>query len=122
MFEIPGIEVTDQILEELGRPLPLSSTGRKRKPGQLFIKGPVRIGWLARTNVGANTAVVALVVLMLSDMLGLQPVTVPETLWRQLGLSRNARKRALDALEGEAFIPTERSPGRATRIWLLVKP
>jgi hypothetical protein len=118
MSEIAGIEVTAQILEELGGPLP--SSDRKRRP--LFVKGPIRIGWLAQANVGANTVVVALVILMLSDMSGFQPVSVPEALWRQIRLSRTVRKRALDALEREAFIRTERSPGRATRIWLLVKP
>ena len=88
-----------------------------------FVSSEARgIERLAQMNVGANTVVVALIVLMLSDISGHQPVSVSGALWRQLGLSRDARKRALDALERAALIRTERSPGRATRIWLLVKP
>jgi hypothetical protein len=115
------IEITDQILVELGKPAS-TSPGRKRKPPQLFIKGPIPVSWSTQVNVGANTVVVALIVTMLLDMSGIQPVSIGRALWQQLGLSRDARKRALNALERAALIRTERSPGRATKIWLLVEP
>jgi hypothetical protein len=111
------VEVTDQVLEELGLPTTSTKTG-----DTLFLKGPIPLAWLARVNVGANTAVVALAVVVASDMGRGQSGTVQRSIWRQLGLSPRARRRALNALERAGIIRIERTPGKPVRIRLRINP
>lgn len=110
-------DATEDVLASLGyrlRPIP-----RKRAT---FLKGPLPLAWLMRIDVAAHTAVLALVIKALVDAMGSEPVVVPAIVWDQWRLTRYQRKLALDALERTGVIRTERTPGKATRIWLIDKP
>jgi hypothetical protein len=119
---IPGlaeIEVTNEVLAELGLPPVDLQKLHKRQPSAWFLKGPIPFEWLARANVAANTVVVAQIIKALTDIEGREPVTVPDTVWSLFKISRHARKRALDALERAGVVRTERLSGRVTRVWLI---
>jgi hypothetical protein len=111
------IEVTRNVLASLGYASIPSSKRRK-----MFLKGPVPFEWLLRADRAAHTAVLALIVKMLVDASGAEPVKVPASVWDAWGLSRYQRKLAFDALERAGVIRTERAPGKAIRIWLIDKP
>ena len=75
-----------------------------------------------RTDVAAHTTVLAVIVKVLIDVTGTEPVVVPASIWGEWDLIRRQRKLALDALQQVSVIRTKRAPGRATRIWLIDKP
>jgi hypothetical protein len=112
---VHGTEVTDQVLIELG----YEPRSRLRK--MVFVKGPLPLSWLLRVDVAAGTVLAALIIKMLIDLRG-EPVCLSSRLAGQLNMSRNRRKRVLDALEHAGIIRTERSPGQVVRIWLIDKP
>jgi hypothetical protein len=115
------VEVTHQIFQELELAW-LPPEVQALEVQKLFVGGPIPLEWLARVNVAVNTAVVALIVKMASDMTRRQPICIPRAVWQLFDLAPSARKRALDALEKARIIRTERKPGHAVRIWLLDKP
>ena len=80
------------------------------------------MSWLMRTDVAAHTTTLALIVKVLIDVAGSEPVTVPASIWEEWGLTRHQRKLALDALERAGIVRTKRVPGKAARIWLVDKP
>ncbi len=80
-----------------------------------FVKA-LPLSWLKRVGVAAYTVRIALLIKSQVDTKGGEPITIPTWMWQELGLARNTRKRALDALERAGVIRTERPPGRTTKI------
>jgi hypothetical protein len=116
-------EVTHEVLSDLGYIVHPKTKGWSRhRLNKLFVKGPIPLVWLVKANVASNTAVVAMVIKTMIDMTGKEPVYLSTKIWEQLDLTRDTRKRALDALERVGVIRTERLPGKSTRIWLIDKP
>jgi hypothetical protein len=107
-----GVEVTDAVLAELGYKFPAR---------QLFVKGPLPLDWLVRVDVVPSSLLLALAIKMIADM-RTGPVCLSKGLSGRLGLSRDKRRRAIDALENAGIIRTERLPGRAVQIWLIDDP
>jgi hypothetical protein len=110
-----GTEVTDQVLAELGY------EPRSKLKKTVFVKGPLPLGWLLRVDVASGTVLAALIIKMLVDLRG-EPVHLSSRLASQFNMSRNKRKRVLDALERAGIIRTERPHGQVVRIWLIDKP
>jgi hypothetical protein len=75
------VEVTDQILAELGQP-PLPARSQRRKTRR-FLKGPIPLSWLLKTDVAAHTTTLALIIKALVDTTRDEPVSVPQEIWRQ---------------------------------------
>jgi hypothetical protein len=114
------IEVTTQILEELGvgnRPPRV-----RRLTSQLFIKGPLSLDWLKRGDVATHTLLVMLAIKLVIDVTGKEPVTIPQVVWERLGLSRSTRYRVLNDLRRAAVIRIKCKSGQAAKIWLIDKP
>jgi len=93
---------------------------RKR---QNFLAGRFPLEWLSRA---AQAHPRGLEMLLLTkravDMAREQPVTVPDELCTEFGVTRQARYRALRALEAARLIQVEWHNGRLPRIWLLKEP
>ena len=113
------IEVTNDILAELG----YGPMARKELTG-LFVKGPISMDWIIRTDVAAHATVAVLTIKMMTDMAGKDgPVSVPVWLWQKLGLAhRMTRGRVLKALEEAGFIRMGSLRGKPIQIWLIDKP
>jgi hypothetical protein len=117
LIQLREIDATGDVLASLG----IDLKNPKCKRG-LFLRGPVPLGWLARIDVAAHAAVLALTVKIMIDVTGEEPVVVPSAVWREWRLSKQQRKRALDALEAAGIVRVERGRGKAARIWLIDKP
>jgi hypothetical protein len=118
--KLTDVEVTNEVLAELGYPPVNLSLSRSRR--HRFVKGPISLAWLHQVDVAAHTVALALTIKALVDTVRDEPVSIPPEVWRQWGLTRESRRRAFDALERAGIIRTERPRGRAVQIWLLVKP
>jgi hypothetical protein len=91
----------------------------RSRPTARFLKGPVPLVSLA---VAARLPGKALAVYLATqhrcDLEGRSTVTLPAALLRKFGVGRDAKARALRALEDAGLAQVERTNGRAARITL----
>jgi hypothetical protein len=105
---ISGVEVQTNLLKQ--------SKARRR---ERFLKGPIPLKDIAAAAIlpGKSLALFVAVHHQI-DLTGKPNVTLPATLLRQLGISRSAKARCLNALEQAGLVSVMRSKGRAARIEL----
>ncbi|MCW2205591.1 hypothetical protein M2227_007681 [Bradyrhizobium elkanii] len=85
-----------------------------------FLKGP--IPWAAvcvAASLPGQTLAVFLAIYHRTAITGKPTVTLPKNLLTELGVSRDAKARALHALEQALLITVERVSGRAAQIKLV---
>lgn len=85
-----------------------------------FLKGP--IPWTAvctAASLPGQTLAVFLAIHHRTAVTGKLTVTLPKNLLAELGISRDAKSRALHTLEHASLIAVERAPGHAAQIKLL---
>jgi DNA-binding MarR family transcriptional regulator len=106
--DISGVEVETNLLKQ--------SKARRR---ERFLKGPIPLKDIAAAAIlpGKSLALFVAVHHQI-DLTGKPNVTLPATLLRQLGISRSAKTRCLNALEQAGLVSVMRSKGRAARIEL----
>ncbi len=90
---------------------------RRRPPrhraGEWFLKGPIPGEWLARAAALSYRALrVSLAVWYLVGMKRNRAVTPTWDTWRRFGLSPDAGRRGLAALERAGLVAVDRHPGR----------
>jgi hypothetical protein len=92
--------------------------GRVYRPAR-FLRGP--IPWTplsAAARLPGQALAVFLAIHHRVALTGDATVTLPKALLSQLGISRDAKSRALCALEGAGLVAVERAEGRTARIKL----
>jgi len=89
------------------------------RPTARFLKGPVPLVSLAvAACLPGKALAVYLVTRHRCDLEGRSTVTLPATLLQHFGVGRDAKARALWALEDAGLVRVERTNGRAARITL----
>jgi hypothetical protein len=117
----PQRQQTDIDVQRLSISVPLPIVKRKRPPrhkgGELFLRGPIPMAWLARANqLPGGALFVGLVVWHLAGIQKNCAVKWQPKRARQFGLSRKVTYRALVALELAKLVTVERRPGQAHTI------
>ncbi len=93
---------------------------RRRKRANLFVKGPLPFPWLtAAARCHPRGVEVLLVIRMLSDIQGASQVALPNGLLAEMGVTRETKRRALEALEDAGLVRVNRCPGRLPRVALV---
>lgn len=97
-----------------------SSASRSRsRPGARFLKGPVPLDTLAvAASLPGKALALYLILRHRCDLEARSSVSLPSELLQAFGIDRDAKARALRALEGAGLIQVERASGRAARITL----
>jgi hypothetical protein len=112
MFGLQGIT-----LREVETPASLAHAQRVRGH---FLRGPIPLDALAAASLLPGKALaVLLLVHHRAAVTGSDGVTLPKGLLGRFGVSRDAKARALQALEQASLIAVEREMGRTSRITLL---
>src|SRR3954465_3511596 len=98
---------------------PLGSSGpeggaRAARREAQFIKGPLPLGWVARAaQAGHPQALPVLLALRYKTDILRQPwVKPPAAVLRLLGVDKDARSRAIAAMERAGLVQVQRRPGR----------
>ncbi|HKF94008.1 MAG TPA: hypothetical protein VKB96_05275 [Gammaproteobacteria bacterium] len=92
----------------------------RHKPGEKFLKGPVPLTWLASAAQLPGKALhVSVVLWFFAGLKKTRIVSLPNKTLRLFGVSRNAKYRALGALEKAGLVVVERPPGRNPLVTLL---
>jgi hypothetical protein len=92
----------------------------RKRVGELFLKGPVPMGWLSRAGRLPGRALhVGVVLWMLSGIKRSGTVVLGSAHLREMGVDRHAVYRALRHLEAGALISVSRNLGRAPCVTLL---
>ena len=110
--DIKSVEIETDVLR----------ASRVRREGR-FLKGPIPlldIGAAARLPGKALT--VFLAIHHQTALTGKPAVTLPKSLLLDLGISKDAKARAVAALEGAGLIEVVRARGRAVRVGLAPAP
>ncbi len=95
---------------------------RPRK-GNRFLKGPIPWAWLVEAcNLPGQCAQLALALWFLSGARKSRTVSLSSQITAELGISRNAKRRALEWLEGAGLVSVERRTRKAPLVTLLEKP
>jgi hypothetical protein len=95
----------------------------KIRRGQRFLKGPLPLPDIAiAARLPAQALALFLAVHHQTALTGKPSVTLPARLLADLGISRGAKSRALQALEKAGLVTVARSRGRAARIQLRTTP
>ena len=90
------------------------------RPTYRFLKGPIPLTALcAASRLPGQALAVFMAIHHRTALTGNSRVTLPKKLLEELGVSRDAKARALHALEAASLIAVERASGRAARIKLL---
>lgn len=85
-----------------------------------FLKGPIPLNSVAvAARLPGKALAVYLAVRHRSDLLGGPMVTLPPALLRDFGIDRDAKARALQALNDAGLVRVEKAVGRTTRVTLL---
>jgi hypothetical protein len=85
-----------------------------------FLKGPIMMRDIAvAARLPGQALVVMLAVRHRRDLTGQAEVTLPKALMIELGVSRDAKARALLQLENAGLITVARQKGRAARVRLI---
>ena len=97
---------------------PWSRQKRKRQNGR-FLKGPIPLELLRRAAVLSGRSLdLYILIRHRSDLRRGQAVTVPADMLTSWGISKDAKARALAALESAGLVAVERRPGRPVRVTL----
>ena len=95
----------------------------KIRRGQRFLKGPLPLPDIAiAARLPGQALALFLAVHHQTALTGKPSVTLPARLLADLGISRGAKSRALQALEKAGLVTVARSRGRAARIQLRTTP
>ena len=87
------------------------------------MKGPIPWAWLVEAcNLPGQCAQIALALWFLSGTRKSRTVSLSSQITADLGVSRNAKRRALDWLEGAGLISVERRTRKAPLVTLLENP
>lgn len=90
------------------------------KTDRLFLKGPIKFGWLSKAYLaapnGAALAVANLLMIKLGIQLGEQPVSIASRMYKEFGMERGAYQRGLKALKAAGLVSYESIKGRAHQI------
>jgi hypothetical protein len=93
---------------------------RSRKRVVPFLKGPVPMRWLERAaRLSGKALVVGIGLWHLSGLTCKTEIRATGTLWKRLGISRQAVYRGLRALEREGLISVVRHPGQNPIVTLI---
>jgi len=92
-------------------------TKRQRPPrhraGEWFLKGPIPGGWLTRAaGLSFRALRAGLALWYLAGVGGTRVVKPTRDTWDRFGLSPDAGRRGLAALEGAGLVAVDRHPGR----------
>ena len=105
---ISGVEVQTNLLKQ--------SKARRR---ERFLKGPIPLKDIAAAaRLPGKSLALFVAVHHQIDLTGKPIVTLPATLLRDFGITRNTKARCLKALEQAGLVSVMRSKGRAARIEL----
>ena len=89
----------------------------KRASKERFLKGPIPLSILQRAgSLPGKALAMYLAIRHRCDLQGSNETTVPTGYLESWGISKDTKKRALDALEGEGLVAVERQTGRTTRV------
>ena len=92
----------------------------RHKAGEWFLKGPIPGGWLHRAAELPGRALhVALAVWYLAGLEKSQRVKVTWGVFDRFGVSPDAGRRGLAALEQDGLVLVKRSPGRCPVVTIL---
>lgn len=95
------------------------STGRERRLRGRFLKGPIPFHQIsAAAKLPGQALSVYLATHHQTSMTGREWVVLPRSLMDQLGVSRDAKARALQQLEASSLVQVVRSEGRTARVRL----
>jgi hypothetical protein len=95
-------------------------TTPRARPLRRFVRGPIAwAGLCAAARLPGKALAVFVAVHHRAALTGEDTVTLPKSLLTELGVSRDAKARALHALEEASLIAIERVSGRTARIKLL---
>jgi hypothetical protein len=107
--------MTGEVEVEIGTPV----SRTRSHPTARFLKGPVSLVSLAvAARLPGKALAVYLVTRYRCDLEGGSTVTLPAALLQEFGVDRDAKARALRALEDVGLVQVERTNGRAARITL----
>lgn len=96
------------------------SAARKLRIQGQFLKGPIPLADIARASRLPGQALgLFLAVHHRTALTGCSSVTLPAALLQQLGISRDAKARALHALEQASLVTVERASGRTAKVQLV---
>ena len=96
---------------------------RQERHRDSFVKGPIAVDWIRACQACHPAALaLALGIRMMVDRSGDETVAVGNPLSQALGLSPDARRRALAALERAGLVRVERRPGQLPRATLVPWP
>jgi hypothetical protein len=105
----------DQFRLNTARPpdQPKSPRVLRHSAGGWFLKGPIPGDWLVKASKTSATALrVGLVLWYLAGLTKCHRVKPTWNTWRRFGLSPDAGRRGLVALEQAGLVNVERGPGR----------
>jgi len=106
-------------IDELEVETKWSGARNARIQGQ-FLKGPIPLADIARAaRLPGQALGLFLAVHHRTALTGSSSVTLPAALLQQLGISRDAKARALHTLEQASLVTVERASGRTAKIQLV---
>ncbi len=92
----------------------------RHKPGEKFLKGPVPLAWLAHAGqLPGKSLHVGIVLWFFAGLKHTRTVALPSATLALFSVNRNAKYRALKALQQANLIEVERHPGSNPRVTLL---
>jgi hypothetical protein len=90
------------------------------KVGQWFLKGPIPGEWLTRAaGLSFRALRVGLALWYLAGLKKYREVKPNRDTWQRFGLSPDAGRRGLAALEGAGLVAVDRQPGRGPVVTIL---
>ena len=97
------------------------SAKRQRPPrhrvGEWFLKGPIPGAWLTRAaGLSFRALRVGLALWYLAGVRTSRVVRPTRDTWQRFGLSSDAGRRGLAALEGAGLVAVDRRPGRCSEV------
>jgi hypothetical protein len=105
-------------IAEIEIPTTASRNRAVRMKGR-FLKGPISMPAISQASrLGGRALAVYLAIHHQTALTGKRIVTLPRTLLNDLGVDKDAKARAIHALEAAGLIVTDRAKGMAVRVSL----
>jgi len=102
------------------KPLSPRTTPPRPRSGEKFVKGPIPWSWIAVAGrIPGKAAQVALALWFAAGVSKARTFPVPMSRIRELGVTRQAAYRGLQAMEDAGLIALERGRGRRAVVTLL---